>query len=194
MSTDLWPRANSLPSRLRPHKTIRYVTAALAHTTRRLVYECIDRALAMGPESALHDLPHGKQEHTMLPEDKAWVVRLACIKPKELGYAAELWTRRTLAEHCRRLPIRRRICRRCQASVRRSDGTMSTSGWARLPFWRDWTCRGHRLTHHHRQLPLHPLLRRRWQARGQRPPAFCRLDRGGTSAHPPGTRIYRRAT
>src|SRR5436309_4954882 len=49
--------------------------AALVHTTRRLVYECIDRALATGPEAALRDLPHGKQTHTILPEDKAWVVR-----------------------------------------------------------------------------------------------------------------------
>ncbi len=77
--------------------------AALMHTTRRLVYECVDRALAMGPQSALHDLPHGREEHTILPEDKAWVVHLACTKPKELGYAAELWTRRTLAEHIRKM-------------------------------------------------------------------------------------------
>ena len=76
--------------------------AALTRTTRRLVYECVDRALAMGPEVALRDLPHGKQEHTILPEDKAWVIHLACTKPKELGYAAELWTRRTLAEHIRK--------------------------------------------------------------------------------------------
>jgi len=77
--------------------------AALMHTTRRLVYECVDRALAMGPQSALHDLPHGREEHTILPEDKAWVVHLACTQPKELGYAAELWTRRTLAEHIRKM-------------------------------------------------------------------------------------------
>ncbi len=77
--------------------------AAVVPTTRRLVYECIDRALAMGPEVALRDLPHGKQEHTITPEDKAWVVHLACSKPTELGYAAELWTRRTLAEHIRRV-------------------------------------------------------------------------------------------
>ena len=77
--------------------------AALMHTTRRLVYECVDRALAMGPEVALRDLPHGKQEHTITPEDKAWAVHLACTKPKELGYAAELWTRRTLAEHIRKV-------------------------------------------------------------------------------------------
>ncbi len=77
--------------------------AAVVRTTRRLVYECIDRALAMGPEVALRDLPHGKQEHTITAEDKAWVVHLACSKPTELGYAAELWTRRTLAEHIRKV-------------------------------------------------------------------------------------------
>jgi transposase len=79
--------------------------AALAHTTRRLVYECVDRALAMGPAKALQDLPHGKQEHTIMLADKAWVVHLACTKPKELGYAAELWTRRTLADHVRQEAI-----------------------------------------------------------------------------------------
>ena len=77
--------------------------AALVSTTRRLVYECVDRALAMGPEAALRDLPHGKQEHTITAEDKAWAVHLACTQPKELGYAAELWTRRTLAEHLRKV-------------------------------------------------------------------------------------------
>ena len=77
--------------------------AALTQTTRRLVYECIDRALAMGPQTALHDLPHGKEAHTILPEDKAWVVHLACTQPKALGYAAELWSRRTLAEHIRKV-------------------------------------------------------------------------------------------
>ena len=77
--------------------------AALVHTTRRLVYECIDRALAMGTQAALRDLPHGKEEHSIMPEDKAWVVHLACTKPKALGYAAELWTRRTLAEHIRKV-------------------------------------------------------------------------------------------
>nr|MDQ3622410.1 IS630 family transposase [Verrucomicrobiota bacterium] len=30
------------------------------------------------------------------------VVHLACTKPKELGYAAELWTRSALAAHVRK--------------------------------------------------------------------------------------------
>jgi len=35
-------------------------------------------------------------------EAKAWVVALACRKPKELGYAQELWTTRLLAQHVRK--------------------------------------------------------------------------------------------
>ena len=38
----------------------------------------------------------------MITEDaKAWVVHLACGKPKDLGYAAEVWTRRALAQYVR---------------------------------------------------------------------------------------------
>src|SRR5882672_1065125 len=36
---------------------------------------------------------------------RAWVIHLACSKPKELGYAAELWTRSLLAQHVRRAAI-----------------------------------------------------------------------------------------
>jgi transposase len=35
-------------------------------------------------------------------EARAWVIHLACSKPKDLGYAAELWTRSLLAQHVRR--------------------------------------------------------------------------------------------
>ena len=35
------------------------------------------------------------------PEAKAWVVSLACMKPKDLGLAAELWTRSALAHYVR---------------------------------------------------------------------------------------------
>src|SRR5258707_4740446 len=30
-----------------------------------------------------------------------WVVHLACSKPKDLGYAAEVWSRQALARHVR---------------------------------------------------------------------------------------------
>ena len=71
-------------------------------TARRIVYKCVDKALAMGVETALADLPRPGQPPSITVEDKAWVQHLACAKPKELGYAAELWTRRALASHVRK--------------------------------------------------------------------------------------------
>jgi transposase len=48
----------------------------------------------------LRDHPHGSAP-TITPEAKAWVLALACTKPKDHGYAAELWTRSALAQHIR---------------------------------------------------------------------------------------------
>ena len=69
--------------------------------SRRIVYKHVDRALAAGVAVALCDHPHGS-EPTITTEAKAWVLSVACIQPKELGYAAELWTRSALARHIRR--------------------------------------------------------------------------------------------
>jgi len=69
--------------------------------SRDTVYKCIDKALAMGVQAGLRDTPHRPKEPTITPEAKTWVIHLACSKPKEHGYAAELWTRRSLAEHVR---------------------------------------------------------------------------------------------
>lgn len=69
--------------------------------SRRIVYKHVDRALAAGVAVALCDRPHGS-EPTITPEAKAWVLSLACTKPKEHGQAAELWTRAALAKHIRR--------------------------------------------------------------------------------------------
>jgi transposase len=70
-------------------------------TTRRSVAKWVNRALAVGPEAALKDLYHRPKEPVITEEARAWVVHLACSKPKDLGYAAELWTRRALADHVR---------------------------------------------------------------------------------------------
>jgi transposase len=50
---------------------------------------------------ALRDRAHGS-EPIITPEAKAWVLALACTKPKDHGLAAELWTRSALAKHIRR--------------------------------------------------------------------------------------------
>jgi transposase len=70
-------------------------------TTRQTVYKWVDKALAMGPKAGLRDRYHRAREPVITDEAKAWVVSLACTKPKELGYAAELWTRASLAKHVR---------------------------------------------------------------------------------------------
>ena len=65
------------------------------------IYKCIDKASAAGPERGLKDLPHSPKEPVITEDAKAWVVNLACTKPKDHGYAAELWTLSQLALHTR---------------------------------------------------------------------------------------------
>lgn len=71
------------------------------HISRPSIYKCLDRALAAGMETALKDQYHRPRAPTITEEAKAWVVDLACQKPKDLGYAAELWTLSQLAQHAR---------------------------------------------------------------------------------------------
>ena len=78
--------------------------SALSRTvrlSRRIIYKHVDRALAAGVAVALRDRAHGS-EPIITPEAKAWVLALACTKPKDHGLAAELWTRSALAKHIRR--------------------------------------------------------------------------------------------
>jgi transposase len=70
-------------------------------TNRPKVERCIDKALQIGAIAALDDLPRSGKPPKITPEAKSWLISLACMKPKELGYAAELWTNRTLAQHAR---------------------------------------------------------------------------------------------
>ena len=53
----------------------------------------------MGLEAGLKDRFHRPKEPVIGPEAKSWVVHLSCTKPKEMGCAAELWTRQGLADH-----------------------------------------------------------------------------------------------
>lgn len=69
---------------------------------RETVYKCIDKALEMGIEKALKDLYHRPKEPTITMEAKAWLVNIACSKPKDFGMAAELWTQKELASYARK--------------------------------------------------------------------------------------------
>ena len=81
-------------------ETVSEIARALK-TTRATVLKWVDRALQMGVEAGVKDTPHKPREAVITDDAKAWVVHLACSKPKELGYAAELWTRSALAWHVR---------------------------------------------------------------------------------------------
>lgn len=71
------------------------------HVSRPTIYKWVDRALAVGLEEGLRDKYHRPREPVITDEAKAWVVNIACRKPGEFGYAAEMWTRSGLAAHVR---------------------------------------------------------------------------------------------
>jgi len=71
------------------------------HLSRVAIYKWVDRALAVGVEAALRDQYHRPKAPVITEEAKAWVVSVACTKPKDHGYAAEVWSHRHLATHVR---------------------------------------------------------------------------------------------
>ena len=82
-------------------ETVSAIAAAL-RTHRPKVERCIAKALELGVRAALQDLPGRGRRPTLSAEARAWLVALACQKPKDLGYAQELWTTRLLAKHARK--------------------------------------------------------------------------------------------
>ena len=75
--------------------------------SRPMIYRCIDKALAAGVQAGLKDKYHRPHEPEITDEAKAWVVSIACTKPKDHGLAAELWTISALA---------RFVCERAQGA------------------------------------------------------------------------------
>jgi len=72
------------------------------HTSRPTVERCLNKALELGVQAALDDLPGRGRKPRLTPDARTWVINLACQKPKALGYAQELWTTRLLMTHVRR--------------------------------------------------------------------------------------------
>jgi transposase len=82
-------------------ETVAQISRAL-RMTRKSVLKWIDKALQVGVKIGIKDTPHKPREAVITDDAKAWVVHLACSKPKDLGYAAELWSRSALARHVRK--------------------------------------------------------------------------------------------
>ena len=74
----------------------------MIQVSRPTIYKWIEKALAMGVVEGLKDKYHRPKEPVITQEAKAWVINLACRKPTDLGYAAEMWTRKALADHVRK--------------------------------------------------------------------------------------------
>lgn len=94
----------------------------LVKASRPTIYKCIEKALAAGPEAGLKDHYHRPFEPVIDDSAKAWVVNLACTKPKDHGLAAELWTYSELAKFTR--------------SHAPTDGHPSLSKAAKATIWR----------------------------------------------------------
>ena len=65
--------------------------------SRPMIYRCVDKALAAGIQRGLKDKYHRPHEPQISGEAKAWVVSVACTKPKDHGLAAEPWSISALA-------------------------------------------------------------------------------------------------
>jgi transposase len=76
--------------------------ARINGVNRHTVALCARKFLQFGLDAALGELPRpGKSRR--IPDDAiAWVLHCACQKPKELGYAYELWTYSLLQGHVRK--------------------------------------------------------------------------------------------
>jgi transposase len=66
--------------------------------SRPMIYRCVDKALAAGVQMGLKDKYHRPHEPEIPEAAKAWVVSVACTKPKDHGLAAELWSISALAK------------------------------------------------------------------------------------------------
>lgn len=82
-------------------ETVSEIARGLA-TNRPLVERCVSKALELGVTQALADLPGRGRRPALTAEGRAWVISLACQKPKDLSYAQELWTTRLLSKHVRK--------------------------------------------------------------------------------------------
>lgn len=61
----------------------------------------IKKYIAGGKDFAMNDAPRSGKPNVISDEEKLWVTNIACTKPKEFGYAQELWTYRKLRDHIR---------------------------------------------------------------------------------------------
>lgn len=67
------------------------------------VTSIVTKYISAGKHHALEDAFRSGKPKTISDEKKLWVTSIACIKPKDLGYAQEFWIYRKLRDHIRAL-------------------------------------------------------------------------------------------
>ena len=60
---------------------------------------CLKKFKDGGVENALFDAPGRGRNAEITDDEKAWIINIACQKPVNLGYSAEVWTRALLTKH-----------------------------------------------------------------------------------------------
>jgi transposase len=67
----------------------------------KTVRKWIQRVLDLGVKEGLVDKSRSGRPQDISAESRAWIVSLACMKPKDLGHPHEIWTQRLLVKHIR---------------------------------------------------------------------------------------------
>ena len=60
---------------------------------------CLKKFKEGGIENALFDAPGRGRNAEITDDEKAWIINIACQKPVDLGYSAEVWTIALLTKH-----------------------------------------------------------------------------------------------
>lgn len=66
---------------------------------RNSVILCINKFKQGGVEHALYDAPGRGRNAEITDDEKAWITNIACQKPVDLGYSAEVWTHALLTKY-----------------------------------------------------------------------------------------------
>lgn len=66
---------------------------------RNSVLLCLRKSKEGGVPNAIYDASGRGRKAEITDDEKTWIIDLACQKPTEFGYAAELWTYAKLTEH-----------------------------------------------------------------------------------------------
>ena len=73
--------------------------ASIYDLSTNTVRLCIDKYISGGTDRALFDEQRKGRPVEITDDAKSWILNVACQKPVELGYSAELWTLSALHKH-----------------------------------------------------------------------------------------------